>query len=188
MPLLFHRTPGTVGLMVLNLIRFFSWQNLALLPLLIGAVPLAVRDRGLAQALLLGIVVWLAFVAFIIPYQGLGWGYRYLSPYLGSFALLAGYGYRTLELRLGARADALVLVSSGATFVLTIPFLLFTTHRFAEPYLSLERMVARQPTPFVVIDTAVSDPADESGPSIRSTRCATCPISATARCAFRAIA
>ena len=160
LPLLLQRTPGTTGLMVLNMLRFFAWQNFALLPLLIAGVPFALRERGLPRALLLGILLWLVLITLLLPYQGLGWGFRYLGPYLGSFALLAGFGYRQLEQRLGARADGVVLVLSGVTAVVAMPFLLVTTHGFAEPYLALERLVARQPTPFVVIDTAVSDPAD----------------------------
>ena len=162
LPLLLHRTPGTTGLMVLNLMRFLAWQNLALLPLLVAAVPVAMRERGLAGALLLGIGVWLAIVTFLMPYQGLGWGFRYLSPYLGSFALLAGYGYRELARRLGPKIDGVVVFSSAVTAAATIPILLVTTQAFARPYLSLEQLVARQHTPFVVIDTEVSNPSDES--------------------------
>jgi hypothetical protein len=161
-PLLLHRTPGTVGLMVLNLLRFFAWQNFALLPLLVAAVPVAIRERGPAAALLLGIVLWLIFVTLVLPYQGLGWGFRYLSPFLGSFALLAGFGYRELAQRIGNGADGLVLALSAVTAVAAIPPLLVTTHRFAEPYLALERLLAAQRTPFVIIDTAVSNPPDDS--------------------------
>jgi hypothetical protein len=146
--------------MVLNLMRFLAWQNLALLPLLVAAVPVAMRGRSLAGALLLGIVLWLVIVMILLPYQGLGWGFRYLSPYLGSFALLAGFGYRELARRLGAQADGLALSLSAITALVAIPALLVTTHAFARPYLSLEKLVARQDTPFVVIDTAVSNPAD----------------------------
>jgi hypothetical protein len=162
MPLLLHRTPGTGGLMVLNMLRFFAWQNFTLLPLLVAAVPLAIRERGLPAALLLGILLWLTFVTLVLPYQGLGWGFRYLSPFLGSFALLAGYGYRDLSQRIGDRADGLVLALSAVTVVAAIPLLVVTTHRFAEPYLALEHLIAAQQTPFVVIDTAVSNPPDES--------------------------
>lgn len=160
LPLLLHRTPGTIGLMVLNLMRFLAWQNLALLPLLVAAVPVAMRGRSLGGALLLGILLWLVIVTVLLPYQGLGWGFRYLSPYLGSFALLAGFGYRELAQRLGAQADGLVLSLSAITALVAIPALLVTTHAFARPYLSLEKLVAHQDSPFVVIDTAVSNPAD----------------------------
>jgi len=162
LPLLLHRTPGTVGLMVLNLMRFAAWQNLALLPLLVAAVPVALHKGGLPAALLLGILLWLVIITLMLPYQGLGWGFRYLSPYLGSFALLGGFGYRELAQRLGARADGVVISLSAVTAVAAIPVLIATTHRFAEPYLALEHLVAQQRTPFVVIDTEVSNPADES--------------------------
>jgi len=162
LPLLVHRTPGTIGLMVLNLMRFVAWQNLALVPLLIAAVPVALRDRGLAGPLILGIVLWLGIVTLVLPYQGLGWGFRYLSPYLGSFALLGGYGYRELAKSLAERADGLVIALSAVTAVAAIPALIVTTHRFAEPYLALEQLVSHQRTAIVVIDTEVSNPPDDS--------------------------
>src|SRR5439155_19443992 len=89
-------------------------------------------------------------------------GFRYFSGYLGSFALLAGFGYRVLHGRLAERADGMVLVLSGITTLVAIPMLLVTTHRFAEPYLMLERLVAQQRTDFVVIDTALT-PATDGG-------------------------
>lgn len=161
LPLLTHRTPGTTGLMVMNLVRFIAWQHFALLPLLIAAVPVSLRQRGLPGALLLGIAAWLAFVALVLPYQGLGWGYRYLSGYLGSFAILAAYGYRDLERRLGARADGMVIVLSALTAIVAIPFLLITTDRFAEPYVVLDRLIERQRTPFVLINTEVTAAPDD---------------------------
>lgn len=160
--LLTHRTPGTTGLMVLNMLRFFAWQNFALLPLLVAAVPVARRQGGLAGSLLLGVLVWVAIVTLLMPYQGLGWGFRYLSPYLGSFALIAGFGYRDLARRNGDRADGMILSLSAVTAIVALPFLLVTTRSFAQPYLALEGLIARQKTPVVVIDTAVSNPADES--------------------------
>lgn len=162
LPLLTHRTPGTIGLMVLDLLRFLAWQNVALMPLLVAAVSVARRQGGLAGALLLGILLWLGIVALLMPYQGLGWGFRYLSPYLGSFALLAGFGYRELAKGFDAGADNLVVVGSVVTAAVTLPILLVTTHSFAQPYVALEQLIARQTAPFVVIDTAVSNPPDES--------------------------
>jgi hypothetical protein len=162
LPLLTHRTPGTTGLMVLNMLRFFAWQNFALLPLLVAAIPVARRQGGLAGALLIGILLWLAIIALLMPYQGLGWGFRYLGPYLGSFALLAGHGYRALASRMGDRADGMIVILSAVTAIVALPFLAVTTHSFARPYLALEGLVARQKTPVIVIDTAVSNPADES--------------------------
>src|SRR5204863_675873 len=133
-------------------------QNFALLPLIVAATPVAIRQRGFPGALLLGIVIWLVFVTFVLPYQGLGWGFRYLSPYLGSFALLAGFGYRALEQRLERRADGMVVVLSGLTAIAALPLLFAATYRFVQPYLTLERLIARQRTEFVMIDTALRPP------------------------------
>lgn len=154
-PLLRNRDPRAVALMALNLLRFFAWQNVALLGLLIAAVPYAVRDRGLPRALLLGIVLWTLFLALVLPDQGRGWGYRYLNGYVGSFALLAGYGYRELEKRIGAQADSMVIVLSAVTLFATMPLLLVETHRFMEPRIAVEQLIARQPGPFVLIDDEV---------------------------------
>jgi hypothetical protein len=151
-PLLLNRDPRTVPLTTLNLMRLVAWQNLALWPLLIAAVPLAVRQRGLPRALLVGIALWILFLALVLPEQGRGWGYRYLDGYEGSFALLAGFGYRELEQRIGRQADGAVILLSAATLVFAIPVLFVTTYRFMQPHLAMQRMIAAQPTPFVVID------------------------------------
>jgi hypothetical protein len=158
MPLLLHRAPATGGIMVLNLLRFFAWQNLALLPLLVAAVPLAIRERGLAAALYLGIVLWLIFITLVLPYQGNGWGFRYLHPYLGSFALLSGFGYRELEPRIGRQADGMVVLLSGLTALIAIPLLFMAAHRYVAPYLAADRLIAGQREGMVLID-------DESSPT-----------------------
>lgn len=151
-PLLRLRDPRAAALMVLNLLRFFAWQNLALIPLLLAAAPLIRRDRGFPAALALGIVMWLLFLTFILPEQGRGYGYRYLHGYLGNFALLAGIGYRELERRIGPQADGMVLVMSGLTLVTSVPALLVATYAFMQPHLAMERFVAAQRTPFILVD------------------------------------
>lgn len=151
-PLLRIHDPRTIGLMMLNMLRFVAWQNFVLVPLLIAAVPVVLRKRGFAGALALGIVMWLLFLTAILPEQGRGYGYRYLHPYLGSFALLAGYGYRELERRIGREADGMVLLMSGVTVVAALPLLFAATYRFMQPHLAMERVIAAQATPFVLID------------------------------------
>jgi hypothetical protein len=159
-PLLFNRDPRTVPLTILNLLRFVAWQNLALLPLLIAAAPVAVRERGLARALLLGALLWSLFLALVLPEQGRGWGYRYLNGYIGSFALLAGFGYRELERRIGRQADGMVLLLSGATLVAALPILLSTTYAMVQPHVAVDRMIGSQPTPFVLVDDTVTPSLD----------------------------
>jgi len=135
-----------------------------------AAVGVAVRDRGLPAVLLLGIASWLAFVTIIIPFQGHGWGYRYFHPYLGSFALLAGYGYRELRTIIGGKADGLVLASSAVTALVTIPLLLIAAHKFVEPYLAVERLVGAQRTPMVLIDDYPRATDGRTGNAIETVR------------------
>ena len=153
LPLLLDRDPFTVPLMALNMMRFVAWQNLALIPLLGAALALAWRERALVRPLVLGIAGLLVVVTIILPYQGHGWGYRYLHPFLGSFALLAGIGYRRLAASEGAKADGMVLVLTALTFVAALPLLFARTHAFVAPHVALERVVAGQRTDFVLIDT-----------------------------------
>jgi hypothetical protein len=159
-PLLFNRDPRTVPLTILNLLRFVAWQNLALLPLLLATAPVAVRERGLARALLLGALLWTLFLALVLPEQGRGWGYRYLNGYIGSFALLAGFGYRELERKMGRQADGLVVLLSGATLVVALPILLSTTYAMVQPHVAVDRMIGSQPTPFVLVDDTVTPSLD----------------------------
>jgi hypothetical protein len=157
---LLNHDPRAISLMLLNLMRFVGWQNLALCPLLIAAVPLASRERGLARALLLGIVAWVVFLTIFVPSQGRGWGYRYLHGYIGSFALLAGFGYRELERRIGRQADGMVVLLSGLTAALAIPLLITATYRFMQPHLAVQRVIETQRTPFVLIDDTDSAAVD----------------------------
>jgi len=159
-PLLLNRDPRTVPLTILNLLRFVAWQNVALWPLLIAAIPVASRERGLARAALLGVALWILFLAIVLPEQGRGWGYRYLDGYEGSVALLAGYGYRELDQRIGRQADGIVLLLSSLTVIVAMPLLFISIHRFMQPHLAMERLIAAQPTPFVVIDDNLANPVD----------------------------
>lgn len=158
--LLFRNSAGTVPLMLLNFLRFFAWQHLALLPLLIAAAPLGWRGRSLAGPLWWGIAGLVLLVTLVLPYQGHGWGYRYLHPFLGSFALLAGFGYRQLADQIGGRADGIILVLSGATLCLAVPWLVATTHAFVKPHLSLEHLITGQKARSVIIDTELMPSRD----------------------------
>ncbi len=82
-------------LMTANLLRFFAWQPVLLLPLMVAALVLARRERPtLALAASAGLPILVMLV--VLPYQGHGFGYRYLQPALGSALLLAAQGWRSL--------------------------------------------------------------------------------------------
>jgi len=52
--------------------------------------------------LVAGLVLTLLAMFMLLPYQGHGWGYRYLHGLIGSAALLGGYGWITLTGRISS--------------------------------------------------------------------------------------
>lgn len=158
--LLSHRDPNTVALMTLNLLRFVAWQNLALVPLLLAALPVAIRLKGIEAPLVAGIGIAILAITIILPYQGHGWGYRYLHPFLGSFALLAGVGYRRLALSNPRRTDGMFITLTLLTLFGSMPLLFARTSQFVAPHAALERKIARTNADFVLIDTEAARALD----------------------------
>lgn len=152
LPLLIVRDPETLPLMGFNVARFVAWQNLALLPLLVAAWPAIRRDTGIAAPLAAGIALTVLLAGFVLPYQGHGWGYRYLHGLIGSCALLGGYGWLAFH-RTIPHASRVFVCLTALTVAVTGPWLLFQTYRFAVPYVAIDRLIAVQRTELVLIDT-----------------------------------
>jgi hypothetical protein len=87
---------GHIGFMTANLLRFCTWQQIFMLPLLLASWGVLRKNR-IAGALALGFVLPIVVLAVILPWQGNGFGYRYLHGVLGNAALLGGYGWRRLD-------------------------------------------------------------------------------------------
>ncbi len=153
-PLLLQRDPFTLQKTLFNLLRTLTWAPLFLGPLLVLALPSIRNRQGIAAPLASGVAMTLVAMVILLPSQGHGWGYRYLHPVMGNLLLLAGYGYRQAAIAHRASADRLVATLGGATAVLLIPFLLWSTHRFVEPYVRLTALISRQPSDFVIVDTS----------------------------------
>jgi hypothetical protein len=152
LPLLLERDPNTMLLMGYNLARFFGWQNFALLPLMIAAWPAIRAKQGVATPLFGGMLLTLVLVGFLLlPYQGHGWGYRYLHGFIGSAALLGGHGLVILRRHVRA-ADGAVALLAALTLV-SMPWLLFRAHCFVAPHVRLDKLMTAQTTPFVLVDT-----------------------------------
>jgi hypothetical protein len=167
MPLLLNRDPLTISWMMLSLLRFVAWQHLALLPLMLAAVPVA-RRGGLAAPMAGGIVLGLLFVGFVLPSQGHGWGYRYLHPYLGSFALLAGLGYQQLALKAPKRTDGMIIVLSVLTLFVATPILMYHARAFTRPHVLLDRFIAARTSDIVLVNTDVPTPTTDDGWAINA--------------------
>jgi hypothetical protein len=100
--LLEHFDPGGIFRMAENLARFAAWQNPLLCPLWLWAAAQAFRRdaRGVERALAAAPVLAVTVVTVLLPYQGHGWGYRYLHGPLGAMALTGAAGWdRLLERR-----------------------------------------------------------------------------------------
>lgn len=151
-PLLRDRDPRTIALMLHNLLRAATWNAAFVLPFVVLALPAIRRREGVALPLAAGVVLTLLAMTVLLPYQGHGWGYRYVHGLLGNGMLLAGYGYRELARRDAPRAVGLALVLALGT-VPILAWLLATSHGFVAPYARLTHVIERQRGDFVIVDT-----------------------------------
>lgn len=152
LPLLTKREPQTVSLTFYNWLRFVNWNAAFMLPFMLIASPAVWRREGYALPLAGGLVLTALFVTFMIPFQGHGWGYRYLHGVIGSCLLLTGYGYREVR-----RHDALRAKASAAMLTLAslplVGYLFFASNQFLAPYVRLTALVDAQTSRFVLLDT-----------------------------------
>jgi hypothetical protein len=147
-------------IMAANLLRFLCWQHPLTLPLAILGVGMNFRREPLSRALALGVVLPILVTAILLPWQGYGWGYRYVHPVLGNVILLAGYGWRTLELRQLNMRSVLVRSTALAVFVI-FPCYALTTHGFVAPFSELRREIASSPADIVIVDTGAAPYSDD---------------------------
>jgi hypothetical protein len=105
----------------------------------------------------LGIVATLGVVLLIIPYQGHGWGYRYLHGCLGSVCLLAARGWISVTARkAGIKGNpGLALVSSAALSLLVLlPWRSYQVNRLITPYAVAAEAIGRSRADVVIVDSA----------------------------------
>lgn len=115
-----------------NLLRFVAWQHVLAVPLALIGMMAARRDR-VAMGLVGGVALTVLFMAVVLPYQGHGFGYRYLHGLIGNVALLAVYGWKRLEAH-RATLQPVLLRTSLATVGLMLPLQAFFAHSFYAPY------------------------------------------------------
>lgn len=152
LPLLRDRDPRTIPLMLYNLLRATTWNAVFVLPFAILAVPAIRRGEGVARPLVAGVLLTLLTMTVLLPYQGHGWGYRYLHGLLGNAILLAGYGYREISRRTPREAEGLALLLALGTLPI-LAWQVVTAHRFVVPYAQLTQLIERQRSDVVILDT-----------------------------------
>jgi hypothetical protein len=143
----------SISYMGLNLFRFVAWQAPLTIPLaLIGFVAFR-RQSPVVRDLAFGLFLTLAAVTILMPYQGHGWGYRYLHGLLGSLSLLAAYGWIWLSERgeIGQRG-ALLLTSLLVSLLVVLPWHAYQARSFVTPYASAVTAIARSDAQVVLVD------------------------------------
>jgi hypothetical protein len=128
-----------------------------LLPLVLLAWRSVRDDEGIARNLAIGILLSLVTLFVVLPFQGHGWGYRYFHGLIGSFVLLATYGWVTLATRFstdetGRAFGAMALTSLFAILVL-FPLHLKDAHDFAAPYARASEAIKAAKTDLVLVDS-----------------------------------
>ncbi len=152
LPLVTTFQTDTLILMFYNLLRMLTWNAAFVLPLCLAVVPLWKQRNAIVIALTGGVLLSILAMMIILPYQGHGWGYRYLHGFLGSLLILAGFGYQQWRQLVGDAAGRAVAVMATVTAVILLPSAVYSAHRFVVPYAKLTEVVEAQDSDFVVVD------------------------------------
>ena len=148
--------PARLALMAENLLRFVAWENPLLLPLGALAWPALRRGEGLTRPLAVGVLLTLAAMAALMPYQGHGWGYRYLHGLIGGACLLGAQGWVTATQGLAPAARALAgrVVGAGTLMavLLPLPLQVLQAHRFAAPSAAAVAAIAALDADVALVD------------------------------------
>ncbi|MCA3584611.1 MAG: hypothetical protein IOD03_13090 [Methylocystis sp.] len=141
------------ALAVLNVARLVAWLNPALVMLFVVGIPVAVTRGALPRALLASTLLTGMVAMAILPYQGHGWGYRYVHGGLGTMALVAAIGWVALTDRDGVRTWAPIpIAASLASVLVLLPLNAIHAAHFVAPIREALEVVQKAPTAAVVID------------------------------------
>ena len=142
-----------------NMLRFVVWQHPILMPLAVFGAFSCWKCVRIVPALALGLVLPIAVIGVILPWQGHGWGYRYLHPVLGNAILLACYGFQRLK---GSRASIRVplIVTTSAALALLAVHAWMAAH-LANPYVQVRDELNSSAAEVVIADTSGLPLADD---------------------------
>ena len=141
------------SLMACNLLRFLTWQHVLLLPLLlagIGTARLATPEGRQAGALAAGVIGQIVVMALILPYQGHGFGYRYLHGLIGNVALLGGFGWRALA---GSHAwlRPMLVRTTTLGLLMLLPLQAWLAHQLYTPFAAASARIDASHADYTVI-------------------------------------
>jgi hypothetical protein len=140
---------GNLAIMAANLLRFCTWQSLLPLPLLLAGIW-AARRHAEAAALAAGLLLPIVVMTAILPYQGHGFGYRYVHAALGNAALLAGYGWQSLAAN-HARLRMLLWRAALLSLVVLLPVQAWFAHRLYAPFAAASARIDASHADYAII-------------------------------------
>lgn len=152
---MFNLSIGGLLLMAMNLLRFVAWQSPLVIPLALVGLFADREHRAVMICLAAGIVLTLAVVQVLIPFQGHGWGYRYLHGLLGGLSLMAAQGWIWITGRgaQAARAPAVALAASVALAVFVLlPWHAMQVRAFVTPNAMAVDAIEHSGADVVVVD------------------------------------
>jgi hypothetical protein len=132
-----------------NVLRFFAWQHMLLLPLMAAGIAVARREH-LAAAFAASVILPVCVMLVILPYQGHGFGYRYVHGVIGAAILLAVYGWRRIV------ADRpwlrpLVVRTTLAGILVLLPLQAWMARSFYAPFAGIDRRIKESGTDYFII-------------------------------------
>lgn len=150
--------PGLEGawLTSANLVRFVTWQHPLLMPLAFFGGWAAWRGEPLVKALAVSAVLPLIVLWLLLPWQGNGWGYRYIHPAIGSVVLLGGWGWYALERR-GLTLQRPMLWTTAAAVLVLLPIHGWMARSMVAPFAETDRSIGALDADIAIIDGHVSD-------------------------------
>jgi hypothetical protein len=142
---------ATFAFMIRNMVRFIAWQNPATLILFIAALASVRKWQSPLPQLLGGLVLTIVAMAVILPYQGHGWGYRYLHGLLGSISLIAAYAWVSAAEGQAARLRT-ILAACTIFAVVILPVRAWQVHDFTRPYARAYDAIRTADADIVIVD------------------------------------
>lgn len=147
-------SPTDVGLVASSLIRFITWQNVLIVPLILICTPAVSTMRGPWRAMLFGILLTIAAMIVLLADQHLGWGYRYLHGHIGSVCLLATAGWFRLPETVRAGGPARGLFAVGlALSMLCLPVRAWQARTYVAPYARADAAISAIDADVLLVDT-----------------------------------
>jgi hypothetical protein len=147
--------PESFILLFLNLIRFVAWQSPLIVPLAAVGLLAGGKRNGTLVCLAAGMGLTLIAVLVLMPFQGHGWGYRYLHGFLGALSLMAAQGWIAVTDRASSASRKLAFVFAAnvlvALFVL-LPLRAVQVRDFVTPYASAVAAIERSDADVVIVD------------------------------------